>query len=195
MLVGLPSISRADETIKRLTPFGESFALGFGSTTFLADATSEATDTGCYWEARAAFGTRSYLGGEAAYRGASNGVRALGLDSTAFLLQNGVEGALRVNLPIERGVYLSEPFVLGGIGWSHYDVHGQTATFALSSMKDSSDVLTVPVGAGFAFARKHLILDARFTYRPAFNDDLMTAANSSAGLQNWTAGTTVGFEY
>ena len=62
---GKSLLPRTDEPINRLTSFGESLSLGFGSTTFLADATSNATDTGCYWEARAAFGTRSYLGGEA----------------------------------------------------------------------------------------------------------------------------------
>ena len=81
----------------------------------------------------------------------------------------------------------------GGVGWAHYGI--QSANFNNSSMKDTADVVTVPVGGGFAFGYQHLILDGRFTYRPAYNDDLMTTGNSAAGLQNWSAGMTVGYEY
>jgi hypothetical protein len=193
LVVGLGAAARADEKPQLLSPFGESIQVGGGVTNFLADATRDATNVGGYWDLRATFGTRSFIGGEAAYVGAAQGVRALGLDNGAYLAQNGVEGALRLNMPIEKGAFLLEPFVLGGIGWAHYGI--QSANFNNSSMKDTAEVLTVPVGGGFAFGYEHLILDGRFTYRPAFNDDLMTAGNSSAGLQNWTAGMTIGYEY
>lgn len=195
LVVGASATARADETEKPklLTQFGESLQAGGGVTNFLASATDNATDIGGYWDLRATFGTRSYIGGEAAYVGAAQGVRALGLDTGAYLAQNGIEGVLRLNMPIEKGAFLLEPFVLGGAGWAHYGI--QSANFNNSSMKDTADILTLPVGAGFAFGYDHLILDGRFTYRPAFNDDLMTAGNSSAGLQNWSAGMTIGYEY
>ena len=195
LVVGASATARADEpeSLKLLSPFGESIQVGGGVTNFLADATRDATNVGGYWDLRATFGTRSFIGGEAAYVGAAQNVRALGLDSGAYLAQNGIEGALRLNYPIEKGAFLMEPFVLGGVGWAHYGI--QSANFNNSSMKDTADVLTVPVGGGFAFGYHHLILDGRFTYRPAFNDDLMTAGNSAAGLQNWSTGMTIGYEY
>jgi Outer membrane protein beta-barrel domain len=194
LLLGFAATARADEPkLKLLSPFGESISLGGGVTNFLADATRDATNVGGYWDVRATFGTRSYLGGEAAYVGAAQNVRALGLDNSAYLTQNGIEGAVRVNLPIQTGRLLLEPFALGGIGWAHYDI--QNASFNTSSMKGSDDVLTVPVGCGFALGYEHMIIDGRFTYRPAFNDELMTSGNSGAGLQTWSAGATIGFEY
>jgi Outer membrane protein beta-barrel domain len=195
LLLGASATASAQEEpkLKLLSPFGESIQVGGGVTNFLADATRDATNVGGYWDVRATFGTRSYLGGEAAYLGAAQNVRALGLDSNAYLTQNGIEGAVRVNLPIEKGRFLLEPFALGGVGWAHYDI--QNASVNTSSMKGSDDVLTLPVGCGLALGYEHLIIDGRFTYRPAFNDELMTAGNSAAGLQNWSAGAMVGYEY
>src|SRR5262245_66259238 len=100
LVIGAAATARADESqkLKLFSPFGESISLGGGVTNFLADATRDATNVGGYWDVRATFGTRSYLGGEAAYMGAAQNVRALGLDNGAYLTQNGIEGALRVNL-------------------------------------------------------------------------------------------------
>ena len=52
------------------------------------------------WNARVIAGTRQYVGVEAAYVGAARGIDALGVQSNALLLSNGVEGALRLNVPV-----------------------------------------------------------------------------------------------
>ena len=149
------------------------------------------TSGGGSWNARVVAGTRQFVGLEAAYVGAARNIDALGLSNDATLISNGVEGNVRVNIPIIRQVSMIEPFGFVGLGWSHYHV-GNTQT-RTSDLATNDDVMTVPLGAGLEYSYKAFIADARFTYRPTYYNDLVRAGGGS--LNNWGVGGQVGFSY
>jgi hypothetical protein len=147
------------------------------------------TNAGGSWDLRLAFGTRSILGVEAAYVGTAQKLSAAGLDPNANLISNGVEGDLRLNAPFvgDRGVL--EPFVLGGIGWAHYNVVNDS--YNRSVLRETDDQMTVPVGAGVGASYLGFMLDARFTYRFAFNERLM----GNADMGSWIVAANIGREF
>jgi hypothetical protein len=65
-----------------------------------------------------------------------------------------------------------------------------------AGIKDHVDALTVPFGAGISAAQDYLIIDARFTYRRVFDDQMVPLSGGAdhADLQSWAVGLTVGFE-
>jgi hypothetical protein len=177
-----------------VVPTGVVFQAGGGLTGFSRQATRDAFDTGPYWDARAILGNRSFLGAELAYVGSVRDATASGLTGGA-LLGNGAEAAVRVNLPIEQQRLLLEPFVFGGVGWTYYQIVNEDDNS--SNIKDHANALSIPFGAGFSAAYDHVTVEARFTYRPVFDDDLVALTGGDrahADLQNWSAGLTVGYE-
>jgi len=150
------------------------------------------TQTGGFWNARLIFGTRQFLGLEAAYVGSAQSISALGLSNNAVLVSNGAEGALRLNIPIMARGSLVEPFAFGGMGWSRF--HVANSNINTSSVASNDDVLTVPYGAGLAFGYRGFLADARFTYRSTFYNDLLRASGGGR-LDNWSAGGQLGFEF
>lgn len=130
------------------------------------------TEGGGSWTARVVAGTRQLFGLEAAYVGAARGISGVGLGNDANLVSNGVEGALRANLPIEFGRSMVEPFAFVGLGWQHYSLMDRPA-INVSAVSNSDDVMTLPYGAGVEFSYGMFIADARFTYRYTFLNDLM----------------------
>ncbi len=180
----------------RRGPLGiASIHVGGGVANFTRDEIRDLTDVGGYWDARVVLGTRSIIGVEASYVGAAQNIEALGLDSDATLIRNGVEGALRLNLPFNpRGSVLVEPYAFGGAGWSRYNLVNED--FNTSNVRDEDDVFTVPLGVGLSTGARGFLFDARFTYRPTFGDDLVQNPDgSTADLQNWTAGASIGYEF
>jgi hypothetical protein len=172
---------------------GAGVLLGGGVQDFSRSNARGVTNTGGFWNARVVAGTREYIGLEGAYVGSAQGINALGLDSDAVLISNGVEGAVRLNLPIfvARSATLLEPFVFGGAGWSRF--HVARTSVNTSDIATDDDVLTVPYGAGMMVAYRGLMADARFTYRSTFYNDLLRTTGGS--LDTWSAGAQVGFEF
>jgi hypothetical protein len=170
---------------------GGALMVGGGYEDFTNSDINQMTSGGGSWNARVVAGTRQFVGLEAAYVGAARNIDALGLSPDATLISNGVEGNVRVNIPIVRSVSMIEPFGFVGLGWSHYHV-GNTAT-RTSDLATNDDVMTVPLGAGLEYAYKAFIADARFTYRPTYYNDLVRTGGGS--LTNWGVGGQVGFSY
>jgi hypothetical protein len=169
------------------TPYGEYVLLGGGVTEFSKSATSDRFDTGGAWDVRLGIGNRYWVGAEAAYVGAALNASGPGSD----LRMNGVEGVIRLQYPYSAGRWLVEPFAFGGLGWSHVALN-----HAAPGLKDGDDVGVVPFGGGVTVAYDHFLVDARFTYRTSFNEDLVLAANqSAANLERWSVGASVGFEF
>ncbi len=176
--------------------FGMSLSVGGGVSDFVDNDVEDVTDTGGAWDARLVIGTRSFIGLEAAYVGTAADMDALGLDDDAVLTGNGVEGLVRLNV----GRYAFQPYIVGGVGWTRYDVVNED--FNTSSIEDQDDVVTVPIGAGFnARLGGGFILDGRFTYRAVFDDNMFDTAlndtNDTGGpdLDNWAATAHVGYEF
>jgi hypothetical protein len=172
-------------------PVGLAFLVGGGFQDFSNGTLRSMTGDGGYWNARALFGTRQIVGIEAAYVGDARSISGLGLSSNARLMSNGLEGALRLNLPLAQGPTLLEPFGFVGLGWSHYHVSGNNA--AASGIATSDDVMTLPFGAGLELAYRGLMADARFTYRQTYDNNLLGPGGGN--LSNWGVGGLIGFEY
>ena len=171
---------------------GTGILIGGGVQDFSRSNIRGMTDAGGFWSARLVAGTREYVGLEAAYVGSAQSITALGLSNDAVLVSNGVEGALRINIPIvSSGGGLVEPFAFGGVGWSRYHI-ARSATNT-SDLASNDDLLAIPYGAGIAFASHGFMADARFTYRSTFYNDLLSTTGGA--LDSWSAGAQLGFEF
>lgn len=145
--------------------------VGGGVYGFTDPGMRDVVDVGGLWNARLIVGTRSLLGVELAYVGTASGLDALGLDESAVLVANGGEAALRLNI-MQGSV---RPFLFGGVGFKHYQLVNES--FNTSSVRQSDDVLELPVGAGVDFQlMERMILGARLAVRPAFDENLVGSA-------------------
>jgi hypothetical protein len=169
--------------------YGAGVELGGGVMNFTGSTARAMTDTGGSWDLRLVWGTRSILGFEAAYIGSAQNLNATGLDPDAVLLGNGAEANLRLNAPFVYHESLVEPFAIGGIGWTRFDVVNDN--FNESTVREKDHVMTVPVGAGLAASYRGLMFDARFTYRFVYNEELL----GSAKMDNWIASANIGSEF
>lgn len=175
-----------------IAPRGLTLQAGGGVTAFSRQAARDQFGTGGYWDARAVFGSRSFIGAEVAYVGSARGIKAGGVSDNAALVGNGAEAVVRANLPLQVGNLHIEPFVFGGAGWTYYQmVNSDTNS---SGIKDNANAFVVPFGGGVSGGYKRFIVDARFTYRSVFDDDLVPTGNDRLDLQNWSAGMTLGFQ-
>ena len=75
----------------------------------------------------------------------ADAISALGVDSSAMLVGNGVQGALRLNGTIDAPV---QPFVFGGAAWRRYDL--TNTSINTSDLAGSDDVLEIPMGVGLS---------------------------------------------
>ena len=174
------------------------WARGFGWAMMAGGAYQDFTNTGMKsttqagggWSARFIGGTNSIIGFEAAYVGAAQQFPGLGItNNTPLLVQNGLEGNLRLNVPLRFGANLIEPYGFAGVGYSHYTVSNYNANAQrLSSFSSTDDVMNVPVGGGLAYAYKAFIVDARAGWNATYYQNLLTGADSQGTL---TTGTSV----
>lgn len=163
--------------------FGFALLLGGGYQDFTHTNARSVTNGGGSWDARVVFGTRFFVGAEAAYVGSANSITALG-GTSSTLISNGAEGLLRLNAPIMIGETLIEPFAFGGVGWAHYQItNNRTAISDFSATTDN--VMTVPAGAGLAFAYRALMLDVRGMWTPTYFNSLLLTSNGNAALDTW----------
>ena len=167
--------------------------VGAGAIGFVGESARNATQTGASWDARMMVGSRLPIALEGAYVGSVQNINALGLSTASLLLGNGIEGTVRVNITRAR----VQPYLFGGIGWTHYQLTNTVAN--TSSISDKDDIGTVPVGAGLsARVGSAVILDIRGTYRATFADDMMRAPSpdgNSSSMQTWNAAGRFGFEF
>ena len=180
------------------TPMGLYGLVGGGATNFTQPGVAGPTSVGGYWDAKLGIGTRSILGAEVGYVGSSRDVQALGLNSDAYMLGNGVEAVARLNVPItpEKSKVLVEPFTFAGAGWSHYNI--MSAHNNTSDINDTDDVVAIPLGVGLGLGYSGFTLDGRVTYRHTLDSDMFGSSNSSFAsdaLNSWAAGAALGFEF
>lgn len=181
-----------DPTSPTLSTAGFAVTVGGGVTGFWDADTADVAATGGAWEARLVYGTRTFLAGELAYVGSAQSLTAADLAEDALLVGQGAEGALRVNF--SRSTI--QPYVFGGAGWTHYDVH-RTRTPA--GMNPSDNVFHVPLGLGLSLRNEGLVFDVRGTARLAFDETLLrsTFANRAGGgdLDSWNVSARLGWEF
>jgi len=205
LALALGSAARADPIAPEVTApgarmpgtsIGISLGVGGGVTNYTGSEMSNAAGVGGAYELRATIGTRLFLAGEVAYIGSRRSIDTSNVNGvfggSPHIFSNGLEGALRVQVPMYAGAWMIEPFAFGGLGWTHF---GTDEVISSSELKSSDDVLVVPFGGGISAAWNGLFLEGRFTYRPVFNEDLMVRAGNTASLNNWSAGALVGYEF
>jgi hypothetical protein len=192
LAAGVPASARAegwrpDGSRDLLTPLGEYLLLGGGVTDFTEDSAKDRFEVGGTWDVRLGVGSRFFVGGEVAYVGS---LRA-GTGSGPDLLTNGGEAVLRLQYPYTTGSWLIEPFAFGGVGWSRLSLQD-----APPGVKDSDDVGVVPFGAGVTLGYGRLLVDARFTYRTSFDEDLALGTDTGpSSLDQWGVGASIGYEF
>jgi len=170
---------------------GAGLLVGGGVEDFTDSSVRSVTGVGGSWMARAIAGTRQLVGVEAAYVGGAHGLDMLGVGTNAMLVSNGVEGAVRVNIPVLLPrTQLLEPFGFVGLGWSHYSVTNTNVTTADINRND--DIMALPIGGGLEYAIGRFMADARFTYRSTYYNDLM---RTGGNLNNWGVSGQVGFSF
>ncbi|HVR63168.1 MAG TPA: hypothetical protein VMU50_14795 [Polyangia bacterium] len=177
-------------------PTGFGLQLGGGVTGFSRQGARDTFGVGGYWDARAIWGTRSFLGAEVAYVGSARDIKSSGVASNAALLGNGAEAVARGNLPMHLRSTMITPYLFGGVGWTRYQIVNNDGP-NMSGIKDNANALTVPFGTGVSLSYNHILADARFTYRAVVDDKLVptTGGDDHLDLQNWSAGATVGYEF
>jgi hypothetical protein len=176
---------------KPASGLGIEATVGGGAIGFIDEGARNVANTGASWDARLMFGSRLPIAVEGAYVGSVQSIDALGLSTNSLLVGNGVEGTLRINLTRMR----VQPYVFGGVGWTHYQL-SNTATNT-SSILGRDDIGTVPLGAGVtARFGRGFIFDARGTYRATFDDQLMQGQSvNDTSMQTWNATARIGFEF
>jgi hypothetical protein len=187
LAVCVPAIASADDS--PLSKYGMSVTIGGGFVGFVDGDTRDYATDGNGWEGRLAFGTRSRVAIEAAYVGTMTAIDALGLDTDANLLGTGVEGAARFNLL--DGQF--KPYVHAGAGWMRYDI--TNASYNTSSIDESDNLITIPVGAGLGFQEGPVLIDLRGTYRVTTEADMFSTLGTEARLDTWSANANIGFEF
>lgn len=192
LLAAAPATAQEDDdnapTSRPDVPVGMGFIIGGGYSDFVYGKTRQFTGPGGGFDARYILGTRSFIAGEAAYTGTLNSVDALGLDSKALLLSNGLEGALRVNFMTKAW----QPYVTAGIGWKRYNVTNTDTN--TSDIRGNEDAMTVPIGVGMSYRMSRVIADIRGTYKPSFFDNI-SVSDEDARLDTIAGTLNVGFEF
>lgn len=180
------------ESIELDTPasmIGVSATVGGGTEGFISDGATGLTEVGGAWNVRVSFLSRFVVSPELAYIGSAQDIDALGLTGNAVLLSNGGEANLRVN--ILPGVF--QPYVFSGIGYRHYSIVNETSN--TSAIADSDNIGIVPVGGGFTVRLDNFLLDARGTFRWAFDDDMLALGpDDGLGMSTWSAELRAGVE-
>jgi hypothetical protein len=177
--------------------FGFALMAGGSFQDFTNNTMQNATSGSGGWDARFVAGTNSIIGVEAAYSGAAAKLQGLGVTSnTPYLVSNGLEGTARLNIPLHVGYHLFEPFGYAGLGYQHYTISNYNANAQrLSSFTSTDDVMTVPVGGGFAYAYKGFIADARGGWTATYYQNILNNANSSGTLDHWQVGANLGVRF
>jgi hypothetical protein len=185
-------VAREEPFLER---YGVAFVLGGGVEGFTNDSLRSSTKDGGNWDARAIFGTRDWVGFEAAYIGSAQSIDALGLGGDAVLVGNGVQGNLRLNLTKDA---LVQPFAYAGAAWRHYQL--QNEGINTSDVRDSDDVLEIPMGVGLAYKQDGFMIDARGEFRAATGEDLMPSlsgldGDSRAEMHRWGVNANIGYAF
>jgi hypothetical protein len=174
------------------TGFGVGLFVGGGVTDYTGSVARADTNTGGSWTGRVTLGTRSIVGLEGSYIGGANSLHALGGNAT--LVRNGIEGVLRINLPIMTHDSLLEPYIFGGAGWNGYRVTNYNSITTASVTTGTDNTVSVPLGVGFTYGYHGFLADLRYTIRPTYDQSILVNQTSSA-LTNWDAGAMLGYEF
>jgi outer membrane protein OmpA-like peptidoglycan-associated protein len=190
-----PLREAAPERPSGLGGIGLGFALGGGVIDFTDKQSRALTGTGGSWDARVIFGTRLPLALELAYVGSAQGMNDIaGISTNSYLVGNGGEGDLRIQLP----TFFVRPYIFGGLGWMHYSLVNTNGNNSV--LASSDDLLTVPMGTGImARAVFGGTLDIRGTFRLQYRETMFDGYYSGTGehadFHTWNVTARLGWDF
>lgn len=181
-----PQIMQPDEsgTPPHFTAFGLVTSLGGGMQQFFGAAARDQVGTGGTWTLRFEAGSRMHVGAEVSYIGSAQSMQALGTDTRATLVSNGVEGLFRANI-LTGWV---RPYLGAGIAYQRYTTNG--ALLLVSDAVSNTNVVGYVGAAGVAFRFFGFVADARAGVNGPFSDSPIPNSNGIA----WNLGATLGYE-
>jgi len=198
---GEPSIAISDDGSSRfgagLTDIGVSASVGAGISGYTGHVMRDTVTSNVAndWIVRAVIGTQIPLGVELSYLGTSDDVNTVRGSPNGTLLGTTFEAALHYNF---RPHDMLDPYLLAGVGWTHYGVHGMKVAQAMSGMPSSDDVPEFPVGAGLALRDPGgFVFDVRAAFHATAGSELVTnpTTGDKAPLYAWDAAATLGWEF
>jgi hypothetical protein len=177
-----------------MSGIGIGVSAGAGVIDFTQKRARSFTDPGVTWDARVTLGTRLPVGLDLAYVGSSQNIHLAGFPTDAYLLGQGVEGALRIQYP--RGMI--RPYIFGGAGWRQLSI--KRANVYGTGFLSYDNQGTVPFGAGLALGQVNGILfDIHGTGRYIFDDDLLRNVLQNQGenyhTYTWDVTARIGGEF
>lgn len=156
------------------------------------------SNVGGAWQLRGTIGTRIPIGIDFSYVGSATGLQSLIGSQSGTLLSTNLEGALRWNI-LPHVTW--NPYIFGGIGWSHLNATGGSFTRADTGIRGDDNEAIYPIGAGIGYRRPGgFVADLRGTYRFAGNDNMIVVNPGQlipkfASMDWWEASLAAGFEF
>jgi hypothetical protein len=184
----------AEEPPSGLEAIGLGVSLGGGVAGFTDDEARDLADVGGAWDVRVAVGTMLPVAFEGAYVGSAQNIDVFGLDTDTFLVGNGLEGNLRFQLPTK---YVT-PYVMVGLGWTHYSLTNTDTNNSL--LEDNDDVITMPLGIGLtAFSVFGGTFDLRGVIKPTWQDTMFDGVylgtGSAVDMHTWNVTGNLGWNF
>jgi hypothetical protein len=168
--------------------YGVQLMLGGGYGEFTGDNARDLTEGAGTWSLRGVFGSRMPVGFEAAYTGSAQNFEGDIAGEDAYLLSTGFEGSLRLSAPITFDNWMIAPFGTAGVGWTYYSLQSGTSSALVAS---NDNTFTIPLAAGVGAVYRGFLFDARLTYRPSLDDDMLRDAD----LSTWGISGNIGVEF
>jgi hypothetical protein len=170
-------------------PTGISFTVGGGVGGYIDSTLVDRADgPATAFDVRGVFGTETFAAIELAYFGL---VQRFELDvvDAARLLTMGLETTARLNFG-SGSVF--QPYLVGGIGWTHANMLGKAGETASSD--DHKNLIHFPVGGGFALYHGGFVLDVRGQARVTSEKEAKLFVDVDDGsLSSWAATAQIGW--
>jgi len=146
------------------------------------------------WGVRVAMGTHIPLGLELGYMGLASSITSLGGLDNGTLVGSTAEAALRWNLLPH---YYFTPYVFGGAGWQHFQVHDMAFATADTGIQRTDDFAEFPIGLGLSWRSAiGITADLRGTFRATTHSDFLRQLDGSfAELNSWEVSGQLGYEF
>lgn len=156
------------------------------------------------WNVRIGIGTHVPIGLDLKYLGSATGINSPLGAAHGDLIGTTAEADLRWNiLPHE----MFNPYVFGGVGWTHYDVTNTTFNLSDNGMNNSDNLAEFPVGLGLAFrGMGGMTIDLRGAYHFTTDQNLVlkapftgvigsTSSSDFRSMDSWEATAQIGYEF
>ena len=181
---------------------GIGLSVGGGIMGFTSQTVRNTTSPlGGLWDVHATFGTYMPVALELDYIGSASQINSQFSSASSTLVGTTFEGDLRVNIMPHA---LWDPYVFAGLGWQHYAVDSSAFTLADTGVRNSDDLLDIPVGAGVAYRMGPWLANVRATFRAAQDSNLILerpslqtagSGNTYAPMHSWETSLSLGYEF